>query len=81
MSTARASGLVFATWIPGLPITTFCRISVWRAPAATRIPFVLPVTLFSSITFPEAVPMTPIPKSSAGSEYPFPCVAFSRTRL
>ena len=54
---------------------------VWRVVAPTRIPFVLPVTLLTSMTLPEAVPITPIPKSSAGSEYPFPCVAFSRTRL
>ena len=46
-----------------------------------RIPFVFPVTMFSSTTFPLAVPMTPMPKSSAGSEKPLPCVEFSRTRL
>jgi hypothetical protein len=65
----------------GFPSTTFCRIIVWRVAEPTRIPFVLPVTLFPSTTLPEAVPITPIPKSSAGSEYPLPCVAFSRTRL
>jgi hypothetical protein len=81
MSTARAFGFEFAVWIPGLPTTTFSRTMVWRVAAATSIPLVLPVTLFASMTLPEAVPMTPIPKSSAGSEYPFPCVAFSRTRL
>ena len=45
------------------------------------MPWVLPVTTLPSTTLPVAVPMTPIPKSSAGSENPLPEVLFSRTRL
>jgi hypothetical protein len=32
------------------------------------MPLVLPMTVFSSRTLPEADPITPIPKSSGGSE-------------
>src|SRR6187401_2179902 len=45
------------------------------------MPLVFPVTKLNSTTLPLALPITPIPKSSGGSEYPFPCVVFSRTRL
>ena len=52
-----------------------------RAPAITTMPCVFPVTTLPSTMFPVAVPMTPIPKSSAGSEKPLPDARFSRTRL
>ena len=62
-------------------MTKFSRTVVCRAPAAMRIPLVFPVMVFWSTTFPLAVPMTPMPKSSAGCENPLPLVEFSRTRL
>jgi hypothetical protein len=65
----------------GFPTTVLARIIVARAPGITTIPCVFPVTTFSSMTLPVAVPMIPIPKSSAGSEKPLPCALFSRTRL
>ena len=65
----------------GLPTTVFSRTTVARAPAITTMPCVFPVTTLRSTTLPVAVPMTPIPKSSAGSEKPFPEARFSRTRL
>jgi hypothetical protein len=65
----------------GLPMTVFSRTMVDRAPAMTTMPCVLPVTMLLSTTLPVAVPITPIPKSSAGSEKPLPDVRFSRTRL
>ncbi len=64
-----------------LPTTVFSRTTVDRAPAMMTMPCVFPATRFSSTTFPVAVPMTPMPKSSAGSEKPLPCARFSRTRL
>jgi len=48
-------------------MTTFDRSKVSRAPAPMKMPWVLPETMFSSMTLPEADPITPIPKSSAGS--------------
>jgi hypothetical protein len=45
------------------------------------MPFVLPVTRFSSTTLPLATPIRPMPKSSGGSLYPFAFDVFSRTRL
>jgi hypothetical protein len=45
------------------------------------MPFVLPVTRFSSMTLPLAAPTRPMPKSSGGSLYPLLCEVFSRTRL
>jgi hypothetical protein len=62
-------------------MTVFSRTMVDRAPAMTTMPCVLPVTMLLSTTLPVAVPITPIPKSSAGSEKPLPDVRFSRTRL
>lgn len=59
----------------------FSRTMVARAPAITTMPCVLPVTRLLSRVFPVALPMTPIPKSSAGSEKPLPDARFSRTRL
>jgi hypothetical protein len=81
MSTACTAGCVLAVWMPGLPRTTLDLITLSRVPPAMSIPFVFPETVFSSIRFPLAVPMSPMPKSSAGSEYPLPCAAFSRPRL
>jgi hypothetical protein len=52
----------------GLPTTVLFLTNVSRDPGPSKIPFVLPVTVFSSITFPVAAPITPMPKSSAGSE-------------
>ncbi len=46
MSAACASGLRLATWMPGLPTAMFCRTTVLRAPAAMRMPLVLPVAWF-----------------------------------
>jgi hypothetical protein len=81
MSSALSSGRVLATWIGGLPTTVFSRTTVARAVAITTMPCVLPVTKLPSRRFPLAVAMTPIPKSSAGSEKPLPDMRFSRTRL
>jgi len=67
MSAARAAGWVLPTWIPGLPMTTLDRRVVARAPVPMKMPCVFPVTVFSSMTLPEPEPITPIPKSSAGS--------------
>ena len=67
MSAVRASGWLLPVWIPGLPMTTFDRSTVSRAPAPMKMPWVFPETMFSSMTLPEPEPITPIPKSSAGS--------------
>ena len=67
MSTDCGSGRVLPTWIGGLPTTVFPRTFVPRDPGARKMPLVLPMTVFSSRVFPEAVPITPIPKSSGGS--------------
>jgi hypothetical protein len=58
---------VFPTWIVVLPRTVFCLTTVPRDCGDRKIPLVLPVTEFSSISLPLAAPTTPIPKSSAGS--------------
>jgi hypothetical protein len=67
MSTACTAGRLLPVWMAGLPTTVFCLTSVSRDPAARRMPLVLPVTMLVSTTFPVAVPMTPMPKSSEGS--------------
>jgi hypothetical protein len=46
--------------------TVLARMKVARAPAPMKIPVVLLLTVFSSITLLEPVPSTPIPTSSAG---------------
>ena len=51
-----APGFVFALAADHVPTTPI------------RIPLVLPVTLLSSTRLPVALPMRPIPKSSAGCE-------------
>ena len=79
MSTARASGRVFPTWIGGVPTTALSLTLVSRDPDPGRMPLVLPLTVFSSSTLPEADPITPIPESSGGAEKPFPLALFSRT--
>jgi hypothetical protein len=65
----------------GLPTTVFARTRVSRVIGPTTMPFVLPVTRFSSMTLPDAAPIRPIPKSFGGSEWPLLLVSFSRTRL
>ena len=45
------------------------------------MPWVFPITVLLSTMLPVAVAMTPMPKSSAGSEKPLPLARFSRTRL
>lgn len=65
----------------GLPITTFCRISLLVAAGKTTMPFVLPVAVFAStrLLLPER---SPIPKLiCAPVEYPFPLNSFHRSEL
>jgi hypothetical protein len=67
MSAVRTLALAAPTGMDGLPMTVLSLTVVSRAPAAMKMPCVLPVTLLPSITFPEPDAITPMPKSSGGS--------------
>ena len=64
----------------GFPIATFPRILVFVAVAPMRIPFVLPIAVFSSTSLLSPLRM-PMPKSSLGVEKPLPLVSFHRSEL
>ena len=57
------------------------KIFPWT-PAATKIPFVFPTIVFSSMTLPVSVAAgRPIPKLLPWDEYPLPMSRFARSRL
>ena len=48
MSTPALVGTLFATWIGGLPTTTFCRTTLLVAAGPTMMPFELPTAVLAS---------------------------------
>ena len=66
--------------MPGLPTATLPLMRVLVARAAIRIPFALPIAVFSSTVLLSPLRM-PMPKSSLGVEKPFPLVSFHRSEL
>ena len=63
ISTPIVEGLPTDTCRGGLPMMRFRRMTFPWTPAARKIPFVFPTTVFSSITLPVSLAATrPMPK-------------------
>jgi hypothetical protein len=58
-------GMITDCWMGGLPTATLRRTTLLVAGGRTRMPFALPMAVFSSTRLPSPEKM-PIPKSSVG---------------
>src|SRR5215471_13117026 len=71
-----------STCTAGFPVTRFARKRLPWTPGARKIPFVFPIIMFSSTTFPVSAALgRPMPKFAPWDVKPFPLSRFARSRL